>query len=90
LIKPLKRRSHDHQHQCRLHAEEARAFLGLPDLKPTQDKITQQMQEQMSEGLRAMSPEDTLKKLDACHEKLRADARRLCVFQQMTGAKRDK
>ena len=67
--------------------EEARAFLGLPDLKPMQDKITQRMQEQMAEGLRAMSPEEMLK---SWMPAMKSFEQMQDVFQQMTGAKRDK
>jgi Family of unknown function (DUF6489) len=67
--------------------EEARAFLGLPDLKPMQDKIMQQMQEQMAEGLRAMSPEEMLK---SWMPAMKSFEQMQDVFQQMTGAKRDK
>lgn len=67
--------------------EEARAFLGLPDLKPMQDKVTQQMQEQMAERLRAMSPEEMLK---SWMPAMKSFEQMQDVFQQMTGAKRDK
>ena len=67
--------------------EEARAFLGLPDLQPMQDKITQQMQEQMAAGLRAMSPEEMLK---SWMPAMKSFEQMQDVFQQMTGAKRDK
>lgn len=42
-------------------AEEARQFLGLPDVKPMQDVLLQQMQERMSAGLQAMEPEAMIK-----------------------------
>jgi len=38
-------------------AEEARDFLGLPDVKPMQDALLQQMQDRMSAGLQAMEPD---------------------------------
>jgi hypothetical protein len=41
--------------------EEARAFLGLPDVKPMQDQLMQEMQERMANNIRAMSPEEMLK-----------------------------
>ncbi len=41
--------------------EEARAFLGLPDVKPMQDHLMQEIQERMTASLRAMTPEDMLK-----------------------------
>ena len=42
-------------------AEEARAFLGLPDLKPMQDQLVQQMQERMAAAVQATAPEELLK-----------------------------
>ena len=41
--------------------EEARAFLGLPDLKPMQDEILAEMQERMSANLRALDPNEIVK-----------------------------
>lgn len=37
--------------------QEARTFLGLPDVKPMQDALMLQIQEQMSANLSAMEPE---------------------------------
>jgi len=41
--------------------EEARAFFGLPDLRPMQDALLQQMQDRISANLSAMDPETMLK-----------------------------
>lgn len=41
--------------------EEARAFLGLPDVKPMQDALMTQVQERMTASLQAMEPEAMLK-----------------------------
>lgn len=41
--------------------EEARAFLGLPDVKPMQDALMRQIQERMTASLHAMEPEAMLK-----------------------------
>ncbi len=41
--------------------EEARAFLGLPDVKPMQDALMKQVQERMTASLSAMEPEAMLK-----------------------------
>ena len=41
--------------------EEARAFLGLPDVKPMQDALMQQIQDRMSANLQVMEPEAMLK-----------------------------
>lgn len=37
--------------------EEARSFLGLPDLKPMQDALLKEMQARMTANLQAMDPE---------------------------------
>jgi hypothetical protein len=37
--------------------EEARAFFGLPDVKPMQDALLRQAQERMTAALSAMEPE---------------------------------
>ena len=41
--------------------EEARSFLGLPDLKPMQDRLMQEMQERMMTGMQAADPQELLK-----------------------------
>ena len=41
--------------------EEARSFLGLPDLKPMQDWLMQEMQERMMTGMQAADPQELLK-----------------------------
>lgn len=40
--------------------EEARHFFGLPDVKPMQDALMQQIQDRMSANLQAMEPEAML------------------------------
>ena len=42
--------------------EEARAFLGLPDVKPMQDELIREMQERMAATVRAMEPHEMLEK----------------------------
>lgn len=37
--------------------EEARVFMGLPDLKPMQDALIAQMQGRMEQAMKAMDPE---------------------------------
>lgn len=37
--------------------EEARSFLGLPDVKPMQDAMLQEIQNRMMQNLQAMEPE---------------------------------
>ncbi|HLT75742.1 MAG TPA: DUF6489 family protein [Ferrovibrio sp.] len=41
--------------------EEARRFLGLPDVQPLQDAVMQQLQERMMSSLNAMDPETLLR-----------------------------
>lgn len=41
--------------------EEARSFLGLPDVKPMQDHLMNEMQERMSATLRSMQPDEMLR-----------------------------
>lgn len=41
--------------------EEARAFLGLPDVQPLQEAVMAQMQERMLNSLKSMDPEVLLK-----------------------------
>ena len=41
--------------------EEARAFLGLPDVGPMQEKLMAQMQERISENLTGMDPETLIR-----------------------------
>ncbi|CUW37911.1 conserved protein of unknown function [Magnetospirillum sp. XM-1] len=41
--------------------EEARTFLGLPDVKPMQEALMKQIQDQMAASLHAMEPETMLK-----------------------------
>jgi len=41
--------------------EEARAFFGLPDLKPMQDRVLAEIEQRMRSGLDAMSPEAVFK-----------------------------
>jgi hypothetical protein len=41
--------------------EEARAFLGLPDVAPMQAAVMEELRERMSAGLEAMDPETLMK-----------------------------
>ncbi|MBP2300390.1 DUF6489 family protein [Azospirillum picis] len=41
--------------------EEARHFLGLPDVKPMQDAMMREIQDRMHANLQAMDPETMLK-----------------------------
>jgi Family of unknown function (DUF6489) len=68
--------------------EEARAFLGLPDVKPMQEHLMRELQERMVANIRAMEPEAmlrtwlpaTLKSFEQMQE---------IFMNQMTGAKRE-
>lgn len=41
--------------------EEARSFLGLPDVEPLNDYIVQQMKLRMEQNIQSMQPEEMLK-----------------------------
>jgi len=41
--------------------DEARAFLGLPNVAPMQDKIVKEMEDRMLENIRSLDPETMLK-----------------------------
>ncbi len=41
--------------------EEARVFMGLPDLKPMQEAVMARLEQQMLDGLSAVSPDSLLK-----------------------------
>ncbi len=68
--------------------EEARAFLGLPDVKPMQEQLMREVQDRMIANIRAMEPEAmlrtwlpaTLKGFEQMQE---------IFMSQMTGAKRE-
>jgi hypothetical protein len=41
--------------------EEARAFFGLPDLKPMQERVLAEIEQRLRSGLDAMTPESVFK-----------------------------
>ncbi len=41
--------------------EEARAFFGLPDIKPMQDRIMGEIEERLKSSLNSMNPEQVFK-----------------------------
>jgi hypothetical protein len=41
--------------------EEARLFLGLPDVKPMQEQLLQELQDRMAANIRFMAPDEMLK-----------------------------
>jgi hypothetical protein len=41
--------------------DEARAFLGLPDVKPMQEQLMQELQDRMAANIRSMAPDEMMK-----------------------------
>ncbi|MDH5722914.1 MAG: DUF6489 family protein [Alphaproteobacteria bacterium] len=41
--------------------EEARAFLGLPDVAPMQERIMEELESKMQDNIRNLSPEEMVK-----------------------------
>jgi hypothetical protein len=41
--------------------EEARSFLGLPNVQPMQEKLLQEMEERISASLQAIDPQEMLR-----------------------------
>ena len=41
--------------------DEARRFLGLPDIAPLQEAMVEEMRDRMMEGVRQMDPENLMK-----------------------------
>lgn len=41
--------------------EEARAFIGLPNIAPMQDRMMQELENRLHENLRSLSPEEMVK-----------------------------
>jgi hypothetical protein len=41
--------------------QEARAFLGLPDVQPMQEKLLAELQERMAANIRALEPQEMMK-----------------------------
>jgi hypothetical protein len=66
--------------------EEARSFLGLPDVKPMQEQLMQEVQERMTASIRSMGPAEMMKYWLPTAEGL---DQWQALFSQMTGAKRD-
>jgi hypothetical protein len=68
--------------------EEARTFLGLPDVKPMQEQLMREVQERMAANIRAMEPEAMLRTwLPAT---LKGFEQMQDIFMShMTGAKRE-
>ena len=69
---------------CDCTPEEARAFLGLPDVKPMQEKLLREMEERLSSGIGAMSPDEMLR---YWMPNLTGMDQMQAFFSQMTGMK---
>jgi Family of unknown function (DUF6489) len=67
--------------------EEARAFLGLPDLKPMQDELMREMRKRSMAGIAAM---DSAEMLRAWMPTTIALEQMQDFFAKMTGGKQDK
>jgi hypothetical protein len=67
--------------------EEARAFLGLPDLKPIQDEMMQEMRNRLTASMAAMDPIEMMR---ACMPAMTGFERMQDFFVKMAGGKPDK
>jgi hypothetical protein len=67
--------------------EEARTFLGLPDLKPMQDELMQEMRNRSMAGIAAMDPAEILRTWMPATTGLELMQD---FFAKMTAGKRDK
>ncbi len=66
--------------------EEARAFLGLPDVKPMQDALLAEIGERLASSLRAMDPAEMMKLWLPAN--LKGFEQMLDAFARMSGTKR--
>ena len=67
--------------------EEARQFLGLPDVKPMQDRLMADLQERMASSLKAMDPAEMLGTW--LPSNLKGLEQMFDAFARMGGAKRE-
>ena len=67
--------------------EEARAFLGQPDLKPMQDELMQEMRNRLMAGIAAMDPAEMLRTWTPAMTGLE---QMQDFFTKIAGGKRDK
>jgi len=67
--------------------EEARQFLGLPDVKPMQDRLMADLQERMASSLKAMDPAEML--TTWLPSNLKGLEQMFDAFARMGGAKRE-
>ena len=68
--------------------EEARTFMGLPDVKPMQEQLMREVQERMAANIRGMEPEAMLKTWLPITLKGFEQIQEM-FMSQMTGAKRE-
>jgi hypothetical protein len=66
--------------------DEARAFLGQPDLKPMQDELMQEMRNRLMAGMAAMDPAEMLR---AWMPAMAGFEQMQDFFTKMAGGKRD-
>ena len=67
--------------------EEARAFLGLPDVKPMQDELMAEVRERMAASLGAMEPAEMMKLWLPAN--IEGFSQMLDAFARMSGARRE-
>jgi hypothetical protein len=67
--------------------EEARAFLGLPDVAPMQEQLMADLRERMSASLKAMEPADMLRTWLPTN--LKGFEQMLDAFARMGGSRRE-
>jgi hypothetical protein len=67
--------------------EEARVFMGLPDVKPMQDEMMREMSEKMRSAVTAIGPEEAMRMwLPASTQALEQFQK---IFAQFYGLKKD-
>jgi hypothetical protein len=67
--------------------EEARAFLGLPDVRPMQEALLQEMQERMAAQMKSVDPQEMMRLWLAPN--LKGFEQMLDAFSRMSAAKRE-
>lgn len=67
--------------------EEARTFLGLPDVKPMQEALMREMQDRLSASLTAMQPDEMLRTWLPAN--MKGFEQMMDAFLRMSGAKRE-
>lgn len=67
--------------------EEARSFLGLPDVRPMQEELMREVQERMTASLRAMQPEEMLRTWLPAN--LKGYEQMMDAFLRMSGSRRE-